>query len=189
MKNAKTELGIESLVYCNFRFFWVWRVTSLAALEPLSDRRAASTSGLWSAVCQWNNQLKLTVLGLPFYRYLNLDPWTSHFTLFFFQRGIFKDFSSFFMYFIQHCFICRPSDSTVSEDAGIDQPRTVATLALTARRCNLSARSNPFLPCKDENVKILRVCYIGETSFDFWEKTTVHDVLIDLENSKDVLLS
>jgi hypothetical protein len=23
------------------------------------------------------------------------------------------------MYFIQHCFICRPSDSTVSEDAGI----------------------------------------------------------------------
>jgi hypothetical protein len=23
------------------------------------------------------------------------------------------------MYFIQHCLICRPSDSTVSEDAGI----------------------------------------------------------------------
>jgi len=32
----------------------------------------------------------------------------------------------FFMYFIQHCFICRPSDSTVSEDAGIE-PGTVAT--------------------------------------------------------------
>jgi hypothetical protein len=30
------------------------------------------------------------------------------------------------MYVIQHCFICRPSDSTVSEDAGIE-PRTVAT--------------------------------------------------------------
>ncbi len=30
-------------------------------------------------------------------------------------------------YFIQHCFICRPSDSAVSEDAGIE-PRTVATL-------------------------------------------------------------
>jgi hypothetical protein len=29
-----------------------------------------------------------------------------------------------FMYDIQHCFICRPSDSTVSEDAGIE-PRTV----------------------------------------------------------------
>jgi hypothetical protein len=37
------------------------------------------------------------------------------------------------MYCIQHCFICRPSDSTVSEDAGIE-PRTVATLALAVRR-------------------------------------------------------
>ncbi len=26
----------------------------------------------------------------------------------------------FFIYVIQHCFICRPSDSTVSEDAGIE---------------------------------------------------------------------
>jgi hypothetical protein len=26
-----------------------------------------------------------------------------------------------FMYDIQHCFICRPSGSTVSEDAGIEQ--------------------------------------------------------------------
>jgi hypothetical protein len=34
------------------------------------------------------------------------------------------------VYHIQHCFICRPSDSTVSEDAGIE-PRTVATSALT----------------------------------------------------------
>jgi hypothetical protein len=31
------------------------------------------------------------------------------------------------MYDIQHCFICRPSDSTVSEDAGIE-PRTVTTI-------------------------------------------------------------
>ncbi len=29
-------------------------------------------------------------------------------------------------YYIQHCFICRPSDSTVPTDAGIE-PRTVAT--------------------------------------------------------------
>jgi hypothetical protein len=34
------------------------------------------------------------------------------------KRGDFLDFS-FFMYDIQHCFICRPSDATVSEDAGI----------------------------------------------------------------------
>ncbi len=47
-------------------------------------------------------------------------------------------FLYFFMHIIQHCFFCRPSDSTVSEDAGIE-PRTVATLALTARCSNLSA--------------------------------------------------
>jgi|688.fasta_scaffold1000116_1 hypothetical protein len=35
------------------------------------------------------------------------------------------------MYCIQHCFIYRPSDSTLLEDAGID-PRTVATSALAA---------------------------------------------------------
>jgi hypothetical protein len=47
-----------------------------------------------------------------------------------FKRGIFGDF---FYYFIQHCFICRPSESTVSQDAGIE-PRTVATTALAVRR-------------------------------------------------------
>ncbi len=47
-----------------------------------------------------------------------------------------------FLYFIKHCFICRLSDSTVSEDAGIE-PRTVATLVLAVRRSNHSARSHP----------------------------------------------
>jgi hypothetical protein len=47
-------------------------------------------------------------------------------------KGDFLDFF-FFMYDIKHCFICRPSDSTVSEDAGIE-PRTVATTALAVRR-------------------------------------------------------
>jgi hypothetical protein len=47
-----------------------------------------------------------------------------------------------FMYFILHCFICRPSDSTVSEDAGIE-PRTVATSALAVRRSSHSATSHP----------------------------------------------
>ena len=41
-----------------------------------------------------------------------------------------------FMYVIQHCFICRPSDSAESEDAGIE-PRTVATLALAIRRSTI----------------------------------------------------
>jgi hypothetical protein len=46
------------------------------------------------------------------------------------------------MYDIKHCFICRPLDLTVSEDAGIE-PRTVVTTALTVRRSNHSARSHP----------------------------------------------
>ncbi len=45
---------------------------------------------------------------------------------FFFWEG--GDFF-FFSYYIQHCFICRPSDSTVPTDAGIE-PRAVATGAL-----------------------------------------------------------
>jgi hypothetical protein len=52
---------------------------------------------------------------------------------------------------MQHCFICRPSDSTVSENAGIE-PRTVATIrhllsdALTTRldlTHYYSAKSHP----------------------------------------------
>jgi hypothetical protein len=38
-----------------------------------------------------------------------------------------------FQYFIRHCFIWRPSDSTVSKDAGIE-PRIVATSILAVRR-------------------------------------------------------
>jgi hypothetical protein len=52
------------------------------------------------------------------------------------KRGIF--FLMFFLsllYIIQHCFICRPYDSTVTTDAGIE-PRTVATSALAVRRSN-----------------------------------------------------
>ena len=63
-----------------------------------------------------------------------------YFLIFFVKGG----FLGFFMYCIQHCFICRLSDSTVSEDAGIE-PSTVATLALAARRSNHSARSHPLL--------------------------------------------
>ncbi len=47
-------------------------------------------------------------------------------------------------YYIQQCFICRPSDSTVPTDAGIE-PRTVASGALTVRRSNHLARSHPHL--------------------------------------------
>ncbi len=45
------------------------------------------------------------------------------------------------MYFIQHCFVCRPSDFSVSEGGGIE-PRTIASLALAVRRSNHSVRSH-----------------------------------------------
>ena len=48
-----------------------------------------------------------------------------------FTEGDFLEFFS--MHCIQHYFICRLSDSTVSEDAGIE-PRTVSTSVLTVRR-------------------------------------------------------
>ncbi len=54
-----------------------------------------------------------------------------------------------FMYDIQHCFICRPTDSTASEDAGFE-PRTVATTALTVRRSNPLA-----IYLMDENIPII----------------------------------
>ncbi len=46
------------------------------------------------------------------------------------------------MYFVQHCFICCPADSIVSEDVGIE-PRTVSTSALAIRRSSHSATSHP----------------------------------------------
>ncbi len=44
------------------------------------------------------------------------------------KQGNFFEFFWIFKVFIQHSFICRPSDSNESEDAGIE-PMTVATLA------------------------------------------------------------
>jgi hypothetical protein len=60
------------------------------------------------------------------------------------------------MYVIRHCFICRLSDSTVSEEAGID-PTTVANMALTARRSNHSVRSHSELnSANHQNYKVLK---------------------------------
>ncbi len=50
------------------------------------------------------------------------------------------DFLNLFMYCIQHCFLCRPSDFTLSEDAGIE-PRTVVTSSWAVLSSNHSARS------------------------------------------------
>jgi hypothetical protein len=42
--------------------------------------------------------------------------------------------------YIKHCFICHPSNSTVSEYAGFE-PRIVATLALTVRRSEIDSQT------------------------------------------------
>jgi hypothetical protein len=58
------------------------------------------------------------------------------------QGDFWRFFGDFFvMFFLQFCFICRPLDSTASEDAGIEL-RAVANLALAIRRIH-SARSHP----------------------------------------------
>ncbi len=49
------------------------------------------------------------------------------------------------MYVIQQGFICRPSDSTISEAAKIE-PRTVATLALTTRLDLIHSKTNKEVP-------------------------------------------
>ncbi len=54
------------------------------------------------------------------------------------------DFFNFLSYYIQHCFICRPSDSTVPTDAGIE-PRTVASGVVVVRRSNHQDRSHPLI--------------------------------------------
>ena len=61
----------------------------------------------------------------PGHAHSNLTQGSCH------KGGIFRFF--LFIYDIQHCFICRPSDSTVSIDAGIE-PRTVATTAHRKKR-------------------------------------------------------
>jgi hypothetical protein len=55
--------------------------------------------------------------------------------IFYIKHFFFLGGGIFFTYYIQHCVICRPSDSTVLTDAGIE-PRTVATGALAVRHSN-----------------------------------------------------
>jgi hypothetical protein len=50
-----------------------------------------------------------------------------------------------YMFFIQHCFICRPSDSTVSEDAGIKH-RTVGRSIRVSIRLDRNIRCPRTVP-------------------------------------------
>ncbi len=92
----------------------------------------SSDQHLWG---DW--ELGLTRTALRLQATSNMLIYTSVYFIFF----LFFFFYFFFSYYIQHFFICRPSDSTVPTDAGIE-PRTVATGALTVRRSNHWARSH-----------------------------------------------
>ncbi len=65
------------------------------------------------------------------------------------------------MSFIQHCFICRPSDSTVSEDAGIEQ-YTMPFNVLSSRTTQDLRFKNPRKACCEEWT------YSGRVSFELW---------------------
>ncbi len=80
---------------------------------PYHREREWFSSRLWPHKLQFG-QLHTTVFGFGFFLYVPV--------------------------LVQYCFIWRPSDSTVSEDVGIE-PRIVATSALTVRRSSYSATS------------------------------------------------
>ncbi len=63
--------------------------------------------------------------------YAQIPGPSSHAEIFFINIFL----GDYFSYYIQHCFFCRPSDSTVPTEARIE-PRTVAT-ALAVRRSKL----------------------------------------------------
>jgi hypothetical protein len=86
--------------------------------SPLWGRRGSQVEG-WCGWLEYQGQEKHVLpLARKPARKLHARPMANFIKVYFFFL---------FMYYIQHCFICRPSDSTVLdlEDAGIE-PRTVA---------------------------------------------------------------
>ncbi len=67
----------------------------------------------------WLSWTRVRRLITPF-KYPNTHNFLKLYLCFDLLKGFFG-----FLYFIQHCFICRKSDTTLSEDAGIE-PRIVA---------------------------------------------------------------
>ncbi len=80
-------------------------------------------------------------VGSGFGKRIIPDPEGPQHCISLFLKYFWGGFFNFFSYYIQHCLICRPSDSTVPTDAGIE-PRTVATGAL-AVRSSLVCRDRP----------------------------------------------
>ncbi len=106
-----------------------YSIIQLAQIPTFDEFDACSviTAGPWlGSLAKWKYTKKSDVTKRPHKFFMHGTPFLK-----IFFGGIF----SLCSYNIQHCFICRPSDSTVPTDAGIE-PRTVATGALAVRRSN-----------------------------------------------------
>jgi hypothetical protein len=77
----------------------------------------------------------------------------------------YKDFS--YIYSIQHCFICCPSDSTVSVDAGIET-RTVVTYELAVRPVYHSAKAHSNTKPQSHKLTIFLLLLLAHTEQDFF---------------------
>ncbi len=112
-------------------------ITLLLLLVPSKPRKPGMTLLIWEIIfcitCSlWPSEIRaIRDLGWGY------QQARSHTTLMkvFFKYIFWGIFWFFCSYNIQHCFVCRPSDSTVPTDAEIE-PRTVATCALAVRRSN-----------------------------------------------------
>ncbi len=145
MKNAKTELGMEPLVYdCNFKIFGVWRVTSLAALEPLSGYKI---NPIWAKI-----QLGMEHLGYCKWRLF----W-----------GLMGDLPGRpgAARWPAGCLHFRTLVCCLS----VEQPvkAYVVPVILSFDSGSLNILKKPFLPMRKWKCKILWVCFIGETNSDF----------------------
>ncbi len=109
---------------CGIRSSWEGRYASPVSLLPLK-------------VLTNEKRCRLKVMSIDRSRFNLFMPRVLSKSFFFkyFFGGFFLFCRS---YYIQHCFICRLSDSAVPTDAGIE-PRTVATGALAVRRSKLKS--------------------------------------------------
>ncbi len=130
---------------------------------PKNNRQANSQTNISVSIClkhivQYSSIGKL--YGVPMYCIYAIPVHIYHRYSERAEYDVMVNFSNvFFMFVIQHCFICRPSDSNVSKDAGIDH-RTVEALALPSRRSNHSARSHP---THVEWIKLGYICTLQAT--------------------------
>ncbi len=125
--NADQEGKIFKIIRCAYLF-----VKKLPIIWPILNRNGNSTFTRKHHV-QHRQRQYLTFAAFPtslpshyllllkkHSNFEDLEPVSDRKIKLFFLLYFLGDFFSFCSYNIQHCFICRPSDSTVPTDAGIE---------------------------------------------------------------------